>query len=243
MSLEAQYRALYQLMYKRGTRDAFEQGKFERFEGTTDAESAEIGKVAGLRQNIVVQLHANDIGNNWYAPRFPATWMALQVALGVDQPELTMRLTDTDAFELRVNDDFDGRALAGYVQQLAEFKPPRGHKTEPPLAGAPWLPELLRYERMIAGHWPDDASPRVEKFDWDVGGVHDALLEKELFPVDEKPVPLHLLLHRDEAGVTEVALNAEQARTMKKLLGGEDTKDEPPKVVAKCRRVLNQLKS
>ena len=115
MSLEAQYRAVYALMYKRGSRDAFEQAKFERFAGTDDAEAEEIANVAGLRQNVVVQLHANDIGNNWYMPRFPATWTALQVALGVDQPELTMRFTDTDAFELRVNDDSDGRALAAFA--------------------------------------------------------------------------------------------------------------------------------
>lgn len=245
MSLEAQYRAVYTLMYKRGARDAFEQGKFERFEGTDDAEAAEISKVAGLRQNVVVQLHANDIGNNWYMPRFPASWTALQVALGVDQRELTMRFTDTDFFEMRINDDSDGRALAAYVQMLADTrprKPPNQPKPEPPLKNAPWLPELLRYERMIAGHWPDENSPRVETFEWDVGGIYEALMDKELFPVDETPAPLSLLLHMDEAGVTEVALNKEQARVMKKLLAREKLDDEPPKVVAKCRRVLNQLK-
>lgn len=230
MSLEAQYRAVYALMYKRGARDAFEQGKFERFEGTNDAEAAEIAKVAGLRQSAVVQLHANDIGHNWYMPRFPASWTGLQVALGVDQPELTMRFADTDAFELRVNDDSDGRALAAFVDGLE-------------VPNAPWLKELLRYERMIAGHWPDGESPRVETFEWDVAGVYDALIDKQLFPVDEKPAPLSLLLHKDEAGVTEVALNRDQARVMKKLIAHETLDDEPPKVVAKCRRVLNQLKS
>ena len=235
MSLEAQYRALYQLMYKRGARDAFEQGKFERFDGTDDAEAAEITAVAGLRQNVVVQLHANDIGNNWYAPRFPATWMALQVALDCDQPELTKRLTDSDAFELRVNDDADARALSAFVELLASAP-------SQPLANAPWLPELLRFERMIAGHWPDDQNPRVERFGWDVAGVHDALLDKLLFPVDEEPATLHLLMHRDAAGVTEIALDVDQARVMKKLLLKQDTGGEPAKLVAKCRRVLNQLK-
>ena len=230
MSLEAQYRAVYELMYKRSTRDAFEQGKFRAFPDTTESEAAEIQKVAGLRQNVVVQLHANDIGTNWYMPRFPASWTALQVALGVDQRELTMRFTDTDAFELRVNDDSDGRALAAFVES---------QKFE----NAGWLPELLRYERMIAGHWPDEKSPRVETFEWDVGGVYDALMEKQLFPVDEKPVPLNLLLHRDEAGVTEVALSKDQAQVMKKLIAREPLDDESPKVIAKCRRVLNQLKS
>ncbi|MBZ0137279.1 MAG: hypothetical protein K8I27_13010 [Planctomycetes bacterium] len=229
MSLEAQYRAVYALMYKRGTRDAFEQGKFDRFEGTDDAEAEEIKQVAGLRQNIVVQLHADDIGNNWYMPRFPATWTALQVALGADQPELTMRFTDTDYFELRVNDDSDGRALAAFVDTLR-------------LPNAPWLAELLRYERMIAGHWPDGQSPRVETFEWDVAGVYDALVDKQLFPVDETPVPLSLLLHRDEAGVTEVALNRDQARVMKRLIARENLDDAEPSVVAKCRRVLNQLR-
>lgn len=230
MSLEAQYRAVYALMYKRGARDAFEQGKFERFEGTDDTEAEEIKHVAGLRQNVVVQLHANDIGNNWYMPRFPASWTALQVALGVDQAELTMRFADTDAFELRLNDDVDGRALAAFLE-TRNFD------------NAAWLPELLRYERMIAGHWPDDHSPRVETFEWDVAGVYDALMEKQLFPVDEKPVPLNLLLHKDKAGVTELALSRDQARVMDKLLARERLDDEPPKVVAKCRRVLNQLKS
>ena len=229
MSLEAQYRAVYQLMYKRRTRDAFEQGKFKRFDGTDDAEAAEISKVAGLRQNVVVQLHAGDIGANWYAPRFPGSWMALQVALDCDQAELAMRLTDTDAFELRVNDDFDGRALAAFVDGLN-------------LPNAPWLPELLRYERMIAGHWPDQTNPRVEKFAWDVGGVLDALLDKQLFPVDETPAPLHILLYRDQAGVSEVTLNAEQAGVMQKVLNHEDTSNDSPKLVAKCRRVLNQLR-
>jgi hypothetical protein len=241
MTLEAQYRAIYELTYKRSVRDAWDQAKFERFAGTDDAESAQLHAIDGWRHNIVVQLHAEDIGNNWYMPRFPATWKALQVALGVAQAELTMRLTDTAAFELRVNDDFDGRALAGYVKLLEEFKPGGKRRTGQPLRSAPWLPELLRYERMIAGHWPDAASPRVETFAWDVAGVREALLERELFPVDEQASPLHLLLHRDDSGVSELALSPDQARVLTRLLKREKIHDEEPMLVAKCRRVLRQL--
>lgn len=235
MSLEAQYRAIYQLMYKRRTRDAFQQGKFKRFDGLDDAEAEQVCEVASLRQDIVVQLHANDIGTNWYMPRFPATWIALQVALDCDQAELTMRFTDNDAFETRLNDDSDGRALAGFVNGLMA--------SSKALDGAKWLPELLRYERMVRGHWPDETNPRVEAFGWDVGGIADALLEKELFPVDEVASPLHLLLYRDDAGVSEIALSADQARVMLRVLNNQPIDDEPPKIVAKCRRVLNQLKS
>lgn len=245
MSLEAQYRAIYELFYKYWIFDAFSQGKFKRFKGLTDSEQAEIDKVADGRFNRVTQLHAADIGTNWYVPRFPASWMALQVALGLEQGDLVRRFTETDEFELRVNDDSDGRALAAFVQKLADTnprKPPNKPKPEPPLKNAPWLPELLRYERMVAGHWQDDVNPRVEKFDWDVGGIADALLEKQLFPVDEQAAPLHMLLYRDEAGVSEVTLNAKQAAVMQKVLNQEDTSGDPPKLVAKCRRVLNQLR-
>lgn len=235
MSLEAQYRAIYQLMYKRRTRDAFQQGKFRRFDGLDDAEAEQVRKVASLRQDVVVQLHANDIGTNWYMPRFPATWIALQVALDCDQAELTMRFTDSAAFETRLNDDSDGRALAGFVDELAA--------RDEALKSAGWMPELLRYERMVRGHWPDEVNPRVEAFGWDVGGIADALLEKELFPVDEVASSLHLLLYRDDAGVSEIALSADQARVMRKVLNHLPVDDEPPKFVAKCRRVLNQLRS
>jgi hypothetical protein len=242
MTLEAQYRAIYELAYKRGTRDAFNQAKFERFAGTNDAEAAEIRRIDGARLDAVVQLHANDIGNNWYAPRFPASWKALQVAMGCNQAELTKRFTDTPAFELRINDDFDGRALAAYVQALADVKVASKRRTGHPLRTSPWLPELLRYERMIAGHWPDAQSPRVETFEWDVSGVYEALMDKELFPVDELPTPMHMLLHRDDAGVSELVLNADQARVLTKLLSRTSMKDEDARLVAKCRRVLNQLR-
>jgi hypothetical protein len=244
MSLEAQYRAIYELFYKFWVRDAYLQGKFREFKGLTERENEEVANAVGGRLEFVAGLHAGDIGANWYMPRFPASWTALQVALDRDSKQLAGRFTDTDEFELRVNDDFDGRALAAWVQRLADTKPrkpPNKPKPAPPLANAPWLPELLRYERMIAGHWPDDTSPRVETFEWDVGGIHDALLEKQLFPMDEEPAPLNLLLHRDEAGVTELALDHDQARVMRKLLARADLKDEPPKLVAKCRRALNRL--
>lgn len=246
MSLEAQYRAVYQLLYKRWIRDAWGQAKFERFDGLDDAENAQIHALDLARLEAVVRLHANDIGNNWYNPRFPASWIALQVALDCDQAELTRRLTNSDEFELRENDDADGRALAAFVQKLADSKPrkpPNQPKPQPPLHRAPWLPELLRYERLIRGHWPDANNPRLETFEWDVGGLIDALLDKQLFPVDEKPAPLHMLLHRDHVGVTEIALSPDQARVMGKLLSRKSTKDEPAKLVAKCRRVLNQLKT
>jgi len=239
MSLEAQYRAVYELLYKRWIRDAWGQAKFERFTGLDDAENAQLKQVDLLRLDNVVRLHANDIGNNWYAPRFPASWTALQVALGCNQAELTQRLTNSEEFELRENDDADGRALAAFVRKLADEKP----RSQPVLHRAPWLPELLRYERLIRGHWPDAANPRLETFEFDVGGLIDALLEKQLFPVDEKAVPLSMLLHRDNAGVTEIALGPDQARVMAKLLARKPTGDEPPKLIAKCRRVLNRLKA
>jgi hypothetical protein len=81
----------------------------------------------------------------------------------------------------------------------------------------------------------------VEKFEWDTAGIADALLDKELFPIDEKAIPLHVLLHKDEAGVSELMLTADQARVLIKLLNKSATQDEDPKLVAKCRRVLRQL--
>lgn len=233
MSLEAQYRAIYKLVYKRGTRDAYQQGKFKRFEGTTEAEAEQLKVLGGLRLDVVVRLHAEDIGNNWYRPRFPATWTALQVALGADQSELTRRFTDSDAFEMRVDDDRDGRALAAFVNQLS---------ADDAFDNGVWLPELLRYERMINGIWPDDTNPRVETFEWDVGGISESLLRKHLFPIDERPAPLDLLLYRDAAGVTEVALLPDQARVMRKLIAGESVSGEPPALVAKCRRGLRQIR-
>lgn len=246
MTLEAQYRAIYDLFYKFWVRDAFLQAKFSRFEGLTDSEQAEVDKAVGGRLEVVVRLHAADLGASWYMPRFPATWTALQVALDSETADLAMRFTESDEFELRVNDDADGRALAAWVQKLADTKPrkpPNKPKPEPPLKLAPWLPEVMRYERMIRGNWPDDANPRLERFEYDVGGICEALLEKQLFPVDEAPSPLHLLLHRDEAGVSEITLDADQSRVLRKLIDGEKAADEPAKLVAKCRRVLRQLEA
>lgn len=232
MSLEAQYRAIYQLVYKRGTRDAFQQAKFQRFEGTTDDESKQLKVLSSLRLDVVVRLHANDIGANWYAPRFPVTWLGLQVALDEEQAQLTGRLTQSDAFELRVDDDRDGRALTAFIEELA---------TDKKLDNAPWLPDMMRYERLISGIWADDVNPRVERFGWDVAGIGESLIEKRLFPVEEEPSVCEVLLFKDEAGVTEIALHDEQARVMRKMINKQNVKDEPAKLVAQCRRALRKI--
>jgi len=243
MSLEAQYRAVYDLFYKHWVRDAFLQAKFERFKGLTDAEHEEVWKAAGARLDFVAMLHAADIGANWYMPRFPASWTALQVALECDSRHLAARFTDTDEFELRVNDDSDGRALAAWVDRLASTKPrkpPNKPKSAPPLVHAPWLPDLLRYERLIDGHFPDEQNPRVERFEWDVGGIREALLERELFPVDEEPAHCAALLFRGPGGVNEAPLTGKQARVVSELLQGQ-TPEAKPGIVSECQQLLKQI--
>jgi hypothetical protein len=231
MSLEAMYSALYRLFYKRGSRDVLQQLRIPPVPGLTEAEQHELGISCGGRFEQVVQLHAQDIGHQWYMPRVPATWGALPVALECDESEVVYRFAESDEFELRIDDDADGRALAAWVDNLRKRKN----------LHAPWLPDLLRYELLLGAKWRDETTPRVEGFDWDVVGIREALLDQGLFPTDEEPRKYAALFHRDEDGVSEAPLNREQAKAMRTLLAGGDVSAFSSGTLKKCRKLLGGM--
>ena len=200
MSLEAQWDALYRLFYKRDARSAFASGKLPA--GLTKPEAEQFRAIDPARLNMVVLLHTPDIGG-WYRG-VPATWLALQATLNCNELELVGRLTSSDAFELRINDDEDCRALAGFIAQL----PPQQTRD------SRWLSDLLRYELLIAGKWPDERSPRVETFKYDVDGIRRALIEQQLCPTEEKAGQHAILFHRGKREINEVALKPDQAAAL-----------------------------
>jgi hypothetical protein len=191
----------------------------------TPDHAAQIAALDKDRLEVIVRLHADDIGNNWYLPRYPAAWLALQVALECSQPDLTQRFTASEAFELRVHDDADGRALAGFVDGLD-------------VEG--WLAPLLHYERLLNGVGLEPGVPRLERFEWDVPGIREALLEHDTFPEDEIPAPATVLLYRAPDGVHEAALTRRQAEVMEALLTGEVPK-APAGIVRECEQLLNDI--
>ncbi len=232
MSLEAQYSALYALFYKRRARDAFFQAGHAPVAGLTNVEIRQLQLADGLRFDSVVGLHQGDLAHQWYATRVPGGWLALQVALDTDDRELVASFTGSDAFELRVDDDADGRALLAWVGALAES----GHLPE-----APWLPELLRYELLLNARWIDAHTPRVEEFKYEVPGIRESLVERRTFPTDEDPVRYGALFHKDERGVGEATLDRDEARAMHAILAGADTSGEPPRLLKRCKALLREM--
>ncbi|MBK8205397.1 MAG: hypothetical protein IPK87_01265 [Planctomycetes bacterium] len=232
MSLEAQYSALYALFYKRRARDAFFQPGHAPVAGLTDAELRQLQLVDGLRFDTVVGLHQGDLAHQWYASRVPASWLALQVALDTDDRELVASFTGSDAFELRVDDDADGRALLAWVDALVDS----GN-----LPDAPWLPDLLRYELLLNARWIGAHTPRVEEFKFEVPGIRESLIERRTFPTEEDPVRYGALFHKDERGVGEVALDRDEARAMRAVLAGSDTSGEPPRLLKRCKALLREM--
>lgn len=208
MSLETQWDALYRLFYKRDVRAAFSRGTMP--DGLTRQEIEQFRSVPADRLNVVVGLHAPDIGG-WYRPRVPATWLALQATLECDERELVQRLTASDAFELRVNDDEGCLALNGFIHMLSSRH----------LKQSPWLADLLRYELLTAGSWPDERSPRVETFRYDVEGIRRALLEQSLCPLGEKSREIAILFHRGASEIGEAALNTAQAKWLAAHVSGK----------------------
>jgi hypothetical protein len=225
------YTALYRLFYKRGARDDFFQPGYPPIRNLTEEEIHQLKMADGYRLDILVQLHQRDMAHQWYAPRVPASWMALQIALECDESELIARFTESDEFELRIDDDADGRALSAWLDNFSKGRN----------LGARWLCDLLRYELLLGARWRDEHNPRVEEFAWDVAGVRESLLEDNLFPTDERPRTNAALFHRGESGITEAPLNREQARVMRKLLTGQDVSGDKPATVKKCRAILRKI--
>jgi hypothetical protein len=235
MPLEQMYTALYRLFYKRDARDAFVGAqRAAPTAGLTETELAQLKQLDGMRLKTVVQLHAGDIGRQWYQPRVPASWLSLQVALEIDEPELVARFAESDAFELRIDDDADGRALATWVQQVGETGE---------LEDAPWLPDLLRYELLLGARWTGDQNPRVEVFAWDVQGIRESLLEHEVFPTDEPSRKYGALFFRNAEGVAEAPLNREEARVMQAVLDGADTSREKTGLIKRCHTLLAEIRA
>lgn len=232
MSLEAMYSALYQLFYKRSARDVLQQLRIPPVPGLTEAEQHELGITCGERFEVVVALHSGDIGHQWYMPRVPATWRALPIALECDESEVVSQFTESAEFELRIDDDADGRALSAWLDNLRKRRK----------LGARWLPDLLRYELLLGGHWRDERTPRVELFDWDVAGIREPLLELGVFPLDEKPRKYAALFHRDQSGVSEAPLKGAEAEVMKKLLAGTQPANASAKVVKRCKTLLQRMR-
>lgn len=233
MSLEAMYSGLYRLFYKRDARDVLQQLRIPPVPGLTEAEQHELGISCGGRFETVVALHANDLAHQWYMPRVPASWTALRTALDCDDANVVQQFTASTEFELRIDDDADGRALAAWVDNLRKGK----------RLDAPWLTELLRYELLLGARWRVDVASRVEVFDWDVPGIREAILEQGLFPTDERPRKYSALFHRDAKGVLEAPLNREEARLMAILLAEGDTQHERASLIKRCTKLLNEIRN
>lgn len=209
MTLAAQFSALYRLYYKRAERESFLRGGPAPVQGLSDAELHQLRALEPARLRRVVDLHAGDIAGQWYRPRVPATWLALQAALEIPQAELVHRLTESPVFEDRDNDDADARALAAFVRSM-----PRE------LAATPWVSDLLAYERLLGCPWDDGPNPRVVDFGFDVPAIRQSLLQDGLCPLEEPRRKTSLLLFRGHEGVNEIALRRHDADAARALLAG-----------------------
>lgn len=225
MTLQAQFSALYRLYYKRSEREAFLRDGKPPVAGLTATELSQLRALEPARLRRIVDLHAIDLGPAWYRPRVPATWLALQAALEVPEAELVQRLTESPAFESRLNDDADARALASFVDSQQAV-----------LRDFPWLPELLRYERLLACPWEDGPNPRVVEFAFDVSGIAEALLQDGLCPMGEPRRAVSLLLFRGKREVNELPLKRHDAKAIAELLAGRD-----PGVGTKALRRLEHM--
>jgi len=227
MSFDAQMTAIYRLFYKQHARDAFFANRTPPVEDLTADEMAALVAIPKQRLSRIVELHRGDIARGWYESRYPATWLALQHVLSSDADAVVAQLTESDAFERRVNDDADGRALAAFVDELM---------LNDRLSEAMWIPELLMYEQILAGHWDAikkwswrSGSVAALGFSWDVQRIRSSLVDDSTFPIQEEAYDLCLLFSRDDEGVSE----AEISRPMLSLMGGIVGHEN-------CRDVSNQ---
>ncbi|MCF6227829.1 MAG: hypothetical protein L3J82_04060 [Planctomycetes bacterium] len=215
MSLEGQWSAIYRLYYKADDRLPFIENGQLPDEDLTDDEAAQLKNIEAARLERIVELHENDLGFQWYRPRFPACWNALQATLSVTEAELVSKLTNSDAFELRTDDDKSGAALQGFIEQEIEN-----------LTDAPWIEDLLHYERLLLGQWPDGQNLLLEEFSFDVQGIYGALLDEDICPLDEPEDQFILMMFKTKDDIREGQVTAQQAEeVMQALQGGETTSE------------------
>ncbi|MHC4841128.1 MAG: hypothetical protein ACYTDT_09265 [Planctomycetota bacterium] len=223
MSLEGMFSTIYRLYYKTDDRQKFVFDGSLPDEPLTDDEAKQIRNLEPARLNRIVELHQNDLGFQWYRPRFPATWNALQATLDITEAELVSSITNSDAFELRQDDDKSGSALQGFIEQEIER-----------LTDAPWLDDLLHYERLLTGQWPEDENLRLEEFSYDIPGIYDALLNEDICPLDEPEDQFILMMFKTDESIREGQINAQQAEeVMTALQGGE--------VTAEARSLIDEI--
>lgn len=231
MPLREQFSALYALYYKRNARDAYFQPGHKPVAGLTAADLKLLGSIDPLRFETIVKLHQRDIAGQWYRAKVPAAWLALGATLGLDDAELVEALTSSASFELHLDDDRDCAALLGWISELAKARK---------LPDARWLPELVRYELVLAGRWPGDANPRVESFAWDVESIASSLLRDHTLPLGERPRRYVALFHRDAKGVSEARLSAVEAAAMQALLQGKQ-EGLDARALKRCQKLLKEI--
>lgn len=242
MSFAAHMTAIYRLFYRQSVREAFFAMGKPPVDGLSESELASLRAIPRARLGRIVELHRGDIGRGWYQPRFPASWLALQAALGVAEDSVVAMLTESQAFELRVNDDADGRALAAFVGEL---------EASDRLAEAPWLPELLDYERLLNGAWGGLESCRwihgslaLKEFTWDAAGIRDSLTNQDLFPTGEEPAESLALFCRDVEGVSEAQVDGDTADAVAVVCGLADNAsagNPGRKAIQDAKRLLRDL--
>lgn len=229
MSLELQFRALYRLYYKRDEREAFLRDGRPPVAGMDAATLAPLRALEPARLRRVVDLHARDIARQWYVPRVPAAWLALQALFEAPEDEVVHLVTGSGTFESRVNDDSDCRALAGFVDALGEK-----------LREMPWLPDLVRYERLLGCEWPGGPRTRIEHFSFDVTGIRESLVRDRICPTDERRRHTWLLLHRAHREVRELAISPNDSEVIAALVAGRRAKADERKL-KRCRKLLRDL--
>jgi hypothetical protein len=231
MPLREQFSALYALYYKRGARDAYFQPGLKPVAGLSAADMKVLGSIDPLRFETIVRLHQRDIAGQWYRAKVPASWLALGATLGMEDAELVEALTSSPSFELHVDDDRDCAALLGWISELAKARK---------LPDARWLPELVRYELVLAGRWQGEANPRVESFAWDVESIATSLLRDHTLPVGERPKRYAAVFHRDAKGVTEARLSTAEAAAMQAILQGKQEGIEV-RMQKRCQKLLRDI--
>jgi hypothetical protein len=248
MSHAALMTALYRLFYKRSERQAFAQSGQLNIKNLSAADLALLRAINPARLARSSELHAGELPAPWYGWRAPATWLALKATLDCSDTELAMRLTQSDAFELHIDDDRTLAALVGFVaQELAR-------KDSQLAREAPWIGELLTYEKAVAGLCTDASGQQptylVLEFNWDITGIWASLLERNLCPTGESEDTNCLVLFTDQRGVNELQVSSEQASVMQALVAlgasgiaraarGQDTaKATPPLLWRDCAQQL-----
>lgn len=215
MSLEAMFSTIYRIYYKADDRQKFVNDGQLPDEDLTDDEAKQLKGIEAARLTRIVELHENDLGFQWYRPRFPACWNTLQATLDVTEAQLVSKLTNSPAFELRKDDDKSGSALQGFIEQELDN-----------LTDAPWIEDLLHYERLLLGQWPDEQNLLIEEFSFDIPGIYNALLNEDICPLDEPEDQFILMMFKTEDDIREGQITAQQAEEVSKALQGGKATDE-----------------